>query len=170
MEEKVVISQVSSMDEVAGVQELLHEYIAWAFSLAEDSDKAPTFQGIEEELASLPGIYVPPLGRLLLATHNGKAAGCVCLKPHSDGTCEVKRLYVSPNMRGLAIGSQLIERLVEEARAAGYRRIVLDSHISMTKAHGIYEGVGFRRVEGPPEFPESLRPVAVFMELDLGEI
>jgi putative acetyltransferase len=70
-------------------------------------------------------------------------------------------------MRGLNIGTRLIERLVEEARNAGYRRIVLDSHMSMTKAHAIYEGAGFRRVPAPTDFPEEVKAVAIFMECDL---
>ena len=57
--------------------------------------------------------------------------------------------------------------LVEEARRQGYRRIVLDSHMSMTKAHDIYQSAGFRKVPTPADFPEVLKPVVVFMELDL---
>jgi len=163
----VAIRQVGSEAEIEAVRNLLREYIAWALSLSAFSDTAPTFQRVDEELATLPGIYSPPAGRLLLATHKGVPAGCVCLKPHHDTTCEVKRLYVDPAMRGLSIGRLLIERLLEEARQSGYERIVLDSHVTMTKAHGIYESAGFRRVPTPSDFPEHLREVAIFMELDL---
>ena len=50
---------------------------------------------------------------------------------------------------------------------SGYRRLILDSHISMTSAHRIYEGAGFRPVDVPDDFPEDLRPIAIFMEADL---
>lgn len=166
-EHGVAIGQVASEAEIAAARGLLREYTSWAFTLIEGSEEAPTFQGIEEELATLPGIYVPPHGRLLLAKHQGEAAGCVCLKRHDDETSEVKRLYVSPRKRGLAVGTLLIERLVKEARQAGYRRIVLDSHVSMTKAHAIYEAAGFRRVPTPVDFPQHLHGIAIFMECDL---
>ena len=125
----------------------------------------PTFDGFEEELATLPGIYAPPTGRLLLAAVDGRPAGCVALKGHDGGTGELKRLYVRPTFRGQAIGQRLVRALIAEARAAGYRRLVLDSHISMTRAHEIYLAAGFRKVATPADFPETLKPIVVFMEL-----
>jgi len=60
-----------------------------------------------------------------------------------------------------------VERLVAEARVSGYRYLVLDSHVSMTRAHDLYRAVGFRDVPTPADFPERFRPVVVFMEMDL---
>ena len=137
------------------------------FTLAEDSAKAPTFEGLEEELATLPGIYSPPAGRLLLAMQDEQPAGCVALKSHDAETSELKRLYVRPAFRGLGIGWQLAETLVAEARQSRYKRIVLDNHISMKQAHQIYIALGFKVVATPADFPESLKPVIVFMECDL---
>jgi putative acetyltransferase len=167
MKESIRIAQVESEAEIDAVRTMLREYIEWAFTLEADSNQAPTFRGIEQELATLPGIYAPPTGRLLLATKDGEAAGCVCLKARDEATCEVKRLYVRQNMRGHNLGNSLIERLVSEARVAGYQRIVLDSHRSMEKAHAIYESAGFRRVPPPEDFPERLKSVAIFMEYRL---
>ena len=163
----LTISQVESDAQIAAVQELIREYTAWAFTLAAGSDQAPTFQGLEEELATLPGIYSPPAGRLLLARYGAEPAGCIALKGHNATTSELKRLYVRPKFRGLYIGRRLVNRLVAEARQAGYERIVLDSHHSMKKAHALYETVGFKQVSAPADFPEALKPVVVFMECDL---
>jgi putative acetyltransferase len=166
-EHKVAIGQATSQAEIDGVRTLLREYIAWAIPLEPNAEKAAPFQGIEEELATLPGIYAPPSGRVLAALHEGEVVGCVCLKGIDETTCEVKRLYVSPAKRGLTIGTLLVERLVEEARQCGYERIILDSHKSMTKAHAIYEAAGFQRVPAPPDFQEELKSVAIFMECNL---
>jgi putative acetyltransferase len=160
----VSISQVDSEAEILTVRDLMREYIVWAFTLEAGSEAAPTFEGIEEELAGLPGSYSPPLGRLLVARHGGTVAGFVCLRPIDGETSEVKRLYVSPAKRGLNIGQLLINKLVEEAQAAGYRRIVLDSHISMAKAHTVYEAAGFRRVAPAESVPDWVKDVAIFME------
>ncbi len=161
----LVISQVSTPSEIKSVQELLREYTAWAFTLTAGSDQAPTFHGLEQELATLPGIYAPPTGCLLLAKQDGQPAGCIALKGHDATTGELKRLYVRPAFRGRNIGRQLVAALIAEARKYGYQRLILDSHISMTKAHEIYMAAGFRKVNTPSDFPEVLKPIAVFMEL-----
>ena len=164
----LAIAQVGTASEIRDVADLFREYTAWAFTLTADSPEVPpTFGGFEDELASLPGIYAPPMGRLLLATVDGRPAGCIALKGHDAETAELKRLYVRPGYRGQAIGQHLVAALVDEARGEGYRRIVLDSHMSMTKAHDIYQSAGFRKVPTPADFPEVLKPVVVFMELDL---
>lgn len=161
------ISQVSTAADIAEVQDLLREYTAWALSLTADLERPPTFEGLEEELATLPGIFVPPAGRLLLARHAGQSAGCIALKGHAAGTGELKRLYVRPAVRGLALGRQLVAAVVQAAREAGYQRLILDSHKSMTQAHALYQAAGFRFVSAPPGFPEAIKPLAVFMELAL---
>ena len=118
-------------------------------------------------LAALPGPYAPPDGRFLIASHDGSVVGCIALRRHDATDAEVKRLYVSPCARGLRLGTRLVEQLIEEARAIGYRRIVLDSHITMRPAHEIYRAAGFRDIEAPPDFPEHLEPRVVFMSMDL---
>jgi GNAT superfamily N-acetyltransferase len=163
----LTISQVNSEAEIVAVRELMREYAAWAFTIVPGSDGGPAWKGFDKELATLPGVYAPPAGRLLLAKQDGQPAGCVCLKGHDATTSELKRLYVRPIFRGQKIGQQLVKLLIEEARQARYQRIVLDSHNSMTKAHAIYQEVGFRLTSAPDDFPEDLKPIVVFMECDL---
>jgi carbonic anhydrase len=151
------IAQASTPEDVQEIQALLREYTTWAFTLTAHADQAPTFQGLEEELATLPGIYVPPTGCLLLARRDGWAAGCIALKGHDIATGELKRLYVRSGFRGAKIGWQLVTALISEARKLGYQRLLLNSHISMTVAHAIYEAAGFRQVDTPSDFPEALK-------------
>lgn len=164
------IDQVASREQIAAVQDLLREYMAWSNTLGTNNHQAPTFAGWDQEFAALPGIYAPPRGRLLLAVHDGEPAGCVALRPHDDVTCELKRLYVRPGFRGHAIGGKLVTALIAAAREIGCRRMVLDSHVSMTQAHRLYEAVGFERVPTPSDFPEALKPLVVFMECDLTRV
>jgi GNAT superfamily N-acetyltransferase len=162
------IVEAATPEQIAAVQVLFREYMAWTTTLGFDAGRTPTFHEFDAEVASLPGIYAPPAGRLLLATSRGEPVGCVALKPHDATTGELKRLYVRPAARGRRVGWHLTVRLLDEARRAGYRRIVLDSHVSMRQAHRVYRGLGFVEVPPPEGFPTWLRPLVVFMECALG--
>lgn len=122
------------------------------------------FQDFEKELASLPGKYSPPRGRLMLAWQNDEAVGCVALRPIDGEHCEMKRLYVKPEARAQRLGCRLVERICFEARAAGYRRMCLDTLPSMSSAIHLYAALGFRPIE-----PYVFNPVegAIFLCLDL---
>ena len=161
------IVQVTTPPEIEAAREILREYTTWAFH-DHDSSGAPTFANLEAELATLPGKYGPPDGRLLLAAVDGKTAGCIALRRQDADSGEVKRLYVRPDFRGHRIGERLVARLLEEARTIGYRRLVLDSYHTMTRAHALYRDAGFRDVPAPVDFPAHLKPIVVFMEKDLG--
>src|SRR5579885_106709 len=77
----------------------------------------PCFQNFDSELATLPGKYAPPQGRLALALVSGAPAGCVALRPIDATRCEAKRLYVRPRFRSQGIGRALLEWVIAEARS-----------------------------------------------------
>ena len=101
------------------------------------------FQGFREELATLPGAYSRPSGRLLLAEDDRGVLGCVGLRALSGTDCEMKRLYVRPEVRGGRVGHLLVTTVLAEARAGGYRRLLLDTLPSMSKAIALYRSFGF---------------------------
>lgn len=79
---------------VQSVRELFEEY---ASTLGVDL----CFQDFAGELSTLPGAYAPPGGRLLVAFWDGQLAGCVALRRIEEEICEMKRLFVRPQFRGL---------------------------------------------------------------------
>ena len=162
----ISIAQVAA-GQIPEVQAMIREYLEWTKSFGDESERAPTFDAVDEELQLLPGIFVPPKGRLLVATVDGHVAGCVALKPHDEQVCELKRLFVRPAFRGYNLGHLLVQALIDEARATGCEKMVLDTHRSMAHAHAIYREFGFQDVPAPADFPEDLRHLAYFMELDL---
>ena len=107
------------------------------------------YQGFAAEMAGMPGKYAPPAGELLLARRaDGAAIGCVGLRPiEPPGCCEMKRLYVAPQARGLGLGKALVDAVVAEAQRIGYREIRLDTLPTMDEAIGLYRKLGFEPIE-----------------------
>ena len=152
---KIVPAQSGQSIETARV--LFREY---ADSLGVDL----CFQDFEKELATLPGDYAPPSGRLYLALEEVEPGGCVGLRKISGEICELKRLYVRPLFRGNGVGRRLVLEAVKNARRIGYQRMRLDTLPSMKRAQELYLSMGFK-----PILPYRANPVpgADFLELEL---
>ncbi len=154
----LLIVSAKSESEVATAAGLFREYEAW---LGLDL----CFQGFEAELASLPGKYAPPDGRLFLAYSDDKLAGCIALRNLNDGICEMKRLFVRDQFRGQKIGVSLIEKLISATREIGYSKIRLDTYPpKMGKAANLYESFGFVEI---PRYYDNPHDDVLFMELTL---
>lgn len=133
----VPIRQAASPTDIAHARELFQEYAAWL-------DVDLSFQDFDEELATLPGKYAPPRGRLFLA--GNEPLGCIALRPlEEDGVGEVKRLYVRPAARGTGLGRELAETVLSHAREIGYRELCLDTADWMGDAMRLYARLGFRQ-------------------------
>ena len=151
-------AQAESAEQLAQARELFLEYAhSLGFSLC--------FQGFDQELASLPGKYAPPTGRLLLACWEGSLAGCVALRQLEPGVCEMKRLYLRTQFRGKGLGGLLAARVIAEARQIGYRRMRLDTvEPRMKDAVAMYRKLGFAEID---PYTENPMEGVVYMELQL---
>ncbi len=122
------------------------------------------FQGFEQELATLPGRYASPAGRLYLLVEGGTPIGCIAMRSLQPGVCEMKRLYVQPSHRGHGLGRVLAERLIADARAIGYDTMRLDTLDAWLPAVGLYRSLGFKPTE---RYNDDQDPHTLFMALDL---
>jgi putative acetyltransferase len=150
--------QAETPSQIAQARELFLEYAqSLGFSLC--------FQNFDQELASLPGDYAPPAGRLLLAEYGGQLAGCIALHKLGPEICEMKRLYLRPQFRGKGLGRALADHIIAEARTIGYQRMRLDTVEPVMKdAVAMYRKIGFREIA--PYRPNPIEG-AMYMELNL---
>jgi putative acetyltransferase len=156
------ITQALGETAISQVRELFREY-------ANTPGVSPCWQDFDRELASLPGRYSPPEGRLLLAhrAEPGKSeglVGCVAMHKLEEGICEMKRLYVRTEFRGEGAGRKLTEALIAEARSIGYGKIRLDTLPIMGQAQQLYRLLGFSEI---PSYQKDPTPGALYFELDL---
>jgi GNAT superfamily N-acetyltransferase len=141
---------VEPLTEPAAVEGLLGEYLRWGverMAAANGVRLDDPEQVIEQYRRSfrreLPNL-LGPRGRLLVARLGGAAVGVGALKPVDADTAEIKRMYVAPSARGRGIGRALMQRLLAEARAEGFRVARLETANFMTEAHALYRSLGFR--------------------------
>lgn len=153
----VSVTSVERAEDLPTIRRLFEEYAA---ELGHDL----CFQGFANELETLPGSYARPDGRLLLASAKDEAAGCVGLRRLEPEVCEMKRLYVRPAYRSLGAGRMLAEAIVAEGRAAGYRRMRLDTLSTMVGALALYRKLGFRDIA---PYRDNPIPGVVYLELEL---
>lgn len=113
---------------------------------------------------------------------NERAIGCIAIRPFfatptqaesaallaqstspPTKTCELKRLFLAPETRGMRLSKPLMEIALSHAKKLGYEEMLLDTLRSMKTARKLYEGYGFEEIDSYYENPED----AVFYRLKL---
>ena len=156
--EPVAIVEASTPAEIAEIRTLFSEYQQW---LGEDL----SFQDFSAEVDSLPVLYAPPGGRLLLArAPDGSVAGGVGMKGLEPGICEMKRLYVRPRWRGLGLGRRLAAAIVQAGADAGYMFMRLDTLTRLHEAVALYRSMGFGEI---PAYYDNPMEGVFFLEKPL---
>jgi GNAT superfamily N-acetyltransferase len=122
------------------------------------------FQNFTEEVEHLDTHYGPPDGAFLFAESDAGFIGCVALRRFSGDAAEMKRLYVASAGRGCGTGRALAIEIIERARKAGYKRMLLDTLPSMHAAQALYHSLGFQPIAAYRFNPV---PGTAYMELTL---
>jgi len=157
---------------------LIREYLEWLNRIVQRD------HGIEFDVEAMVASdlsdsdkFHPPGGRFYLVEHNGAVAGVGCLKKLAEDVGEIQRMYVPPGLRGKGVGRAIVNRLIADARAIGYRRLKLESLEFLAAAHSLYRSVGFHEID--PYADNSMKSyqdaenldkyysITVFMEMNL---
>ncbi len=117
-----------------------------------------TFQNIETELSNPAKKYTAPEGELLVAVDEAdNVLGMVAYHKHTDERCEMKRLYVSPKCRGMKLGDKLVTEIIQHAKNAGFKEMVLDTITPLQAAIHLYQKMGFK--ECKPYYNNPMKDV-----------
>ena len=165
----IEIRQAATEDEFDSVRTLVHAFVDWLRQVYPEAQDFidQDYEAVKAELASLPGAYGPPTGRLLVAYYDGEVAGTVAMRDLGNHICEMKRMFVYAKFWGKGIGRALATTLIGESRALGYSQMRLDTGIRHVAAQGLYRSLGFEEIPAYHEVPEDLRSIFLFMELRL---
>ncbi|HEY2679602.1 MAG TPA: GNAT family N-acetyltransferase [Steroidobacteraceae bacterium] len=87
-----------------------------------------------------------PNGCFLIARLLGKAVGCGAIRTLGPGMGEIKRMWVSPEARGLGLGRKLLEELEQSARKLKLHTVRLDTNETLGEAIGLYLASGYRAI------------------------
>jgi GNAT superfamily N-acetyltransferase len=113
------------------------------------ADLSERYGGEGDSTPIEPGEFDPPVGAFLVAYVDHAPAGCAGFRTFVDDetTAELKRMYVAPQYRGLGVAKALLQAVEDAARAAGRKRIWLETGTAQPEAIGLYQRSGYARIE-----------------------
>ncbi len=106
----------------------------------------------DAEVDDMHGAYSSGRSAFYVVELDGRILGCGGFAPLTDAdedTCELRKMYFKSELRGLGVGTQLLELCLEDAARAGYRNCYLETMDSMEQARRLYGRHGFKYLEQP---------------------
>jgi ribosomal protein S18 acetylase RimI-like enzyme len=169
--ETALIRPATTAADIAAVRDLCWAYRDFLLNHSEiDREITETFYPVDKYQTLMDGLedaHARPNGSILLAEIDGVAVGCGMIHAIDPQTSEVKRVYVSDAARGQGIADRLCRALMDQARADGFSRMVLDTSKALTSAQRLYTRLGFRKCAPYQPMPAHALPHLVFYERSL---
>jgi putative acetyltransferase len=110
----------------------------------------PGFAIHDAEVDNMCGAYAREGWAYSVVEFEGKVCGGggIAPLPGEADTCELRKMYFLPALRGRGAGDALMVRCLDQARALGYRHCYLETLTGMDTAQKLYEKHDFRRLGG----------------------
>ncbi len=132
-----------------------------ALLAASDAYMAALYPPESNHLLDVDALMRPEV-KFLVARLDGRAVGCGSIVDSGEGWAELKRMYVSPSVRGRNLGRLLLRNLETLAVANGITRLRLEMGIKQPEALGLYRSAGFVEIEPFGSYRPD--PLSLFME------
>lgn len=115
----------------------------------------------------LDGLRVPQITFVAARDADGSLLGIGALKRLDDIEGELKSMHTAAEARGHGVASAVVADLLARARAAGLRRVSLEtgSQDAFTPARALYRGLGFRECGPFGDYADV--PSSAFLTIDL---
>jgi DNA-binding MarR family transcriptional regulator/GNAT superfamily N-acetyltransferase len=109
------------------------------------AELARRFEGGFDPSRGVPpeGSGADPAGAFIVARLHGKPVGCGMVKQIGEDTGEIKRMWISPEVRGMGVASRILARLEDIAKGHGWRRVCLDTNRVLKEAQAMYRKMGY---------------------------
>ena len=121
--------------------------------------------GIEKRRAFVPYNHSDGMPNVLIAYHGDVAVACAGFKPYSEDDAEIKRVWVEPEHRGKHLAKDIMKQIEDKARVNGYKRAILQTREIMADAVGLYENLGYSKIENYPPYDNLDGAVCMAKEL-----
>jgi putative acetyltransferase len=118
---------------------------ALVFSVLREYGLTTDPEATDADLCDLEGQYAGRGGAFdVLEDAKGVVQGCVGLYPLDPVTCELRKMYLRPDVRGLGLGRRLLDHALNRAQAFGFKRVTLETSSGLAEAIRLYTRAGFR--------------------------
>jgi N-acetylglutamate synthase-like GNAT family acetyltransferase len=118
---------------------------ALVFGVLREYDLAPDLDGTDRDIADIEAHYQERGGIFeVIEDCRGNLLGTCGLYPLNADTIELRKMYFAKSLRGRGIGKKTLERMIEQARARGFKKIYLETASVLKEAVALYEKFGFQ--------------------------
>lgn len=145
---KAVAEDVRSEDALFLIEQLSKELA----ELYETSDGSAGF---------IPEDVEVPRAAFVIARIEGQPVGCGAIRPLSEDSVEVKRMYTAPGFRQMGVAKAVLAELERLAIEFGYKDIKLQTGPKQPEAIALYERVGYYRI---PIFSGDWEDISAFQK------
>jgi N-acetylglutamate synthase-like GNAT family acetyltransferase len=133
------------------------------FGVLHEYGLQPDLTGTDLDLTNLEANYIDRGGIFeLIEDHDGNLLGTVGLFPMNSKTVELRKMYFAKELRGKGFGKITLQRMINEARELGFKKIFLETASVLKEAIGLYESFGFKQTS---EKHTSRCDVAYYLEI-----
>lgn len=108
--------------------------------------------GVQNRKGFVPYNVITDIKDVLIAYEDGAAIGCASFKEYSETEAEIKRVWVKPESRGKHLATELMRRIEQHAKDKGYGRVILQTRELMKDAVGLYEKLGYEKIDNYPPY------------------
>lgn len=105
------------------------------------------------------------LNHVVICYLDDKPVGCGAFKPYDNSSAEIKRMYVSPEIRKKGIGSKVLNELENWAAELGYSRMILETGKRQVEAVSLYKGQNYIQIPNYGQYKEMENSICFEKEI-----